>query len=205
MRLSAVLVGGRLGSLAVPERWRVPLPPLDSPDWEALEQHAVEQNARICRSAAAFLIALTVVWWPFDYLAIQRPPAQQDVFNRWRIATIAIFALMYVALRYAPVARRNPVLASAPFSAGGCVALTYFLMSCAALIIPILGPASFFARLAFLTFMSAGLVVGFFAPHPERWHSPLVGEGLSFLVCVYAASLLIGQAMYIAFCHRFFQ
>ncbi len=217
MRQSAFFVGGWFGNLAVPGRWRMPLPPLDSPDWDALERHNDEQTQRMCATAALFLVGLVLLWWPFDYLAIQRPPEQQRVFNVWRLSTIAIFGSMYLAMRYVPVLRRNPTLGAAPFSTAGCFALTYFLgtfggldkpyffMSCAALIVPILAPGPFFPRLGFLTGLSLGLVGGFFLPHPERFSSPLLGEAISFLICIYSAAFLIGHAMYIAFCNRFFQ
>lgn len=168
------------------------------------------------RTAALAVMVAILVWWPVDLLTLERTDAAQATFTSWRLACLAIFAGLYVALRWVPVAGRFPVTTCAPFSIAATTNMGYwigelggleepfFYMLGATMFFPIVAAVSLPIRGLFMLGISTGLCVGFFGLHPEHMDSPLFEESLSYLATTVIGSTVIGHLGYIGFCHRFF-
>lgn len=216
MRASALLVGVTFFAGA-PDPSGIVLPPLDSPDWDAMERHTARQTRHLVCSTMVVLAVMLGLGWAIDLLVVHRDPLLQATFTRWRLLLLVAIACVYTTVRYWAPGARNPALTCAPFAALGCAGLghfvsqlgglerPYFYMMSGVLIIPAVAHVHLPARVVFLLMQAASMIAGFFWSRPLPTEGPLLAETLITFASLLSGSALLGHAMYAGVCHRFFQ
>jgi signal transduction histidine kinase len=191
--------------------------PTAPPDDEAaFDRYAAELTAQYGLLASAFMIAVTLLWWPVDAL-VGPDTRYREVFDFLRARALVIFVAALVtfllsrrastaALSVAPVFYAAMV-ACIGYSLGllGEPGLAWLADAAVALIPPALIPLRPGRRAVTLLVISALLPAAFFLPFPENLHVPLARGQASFFFFAYLLAMLIGEVLHRVLRSHFFQ
>jgi signal transduction histidine kinase len=185
-------------------------------DDAAFDRYAAGLTAHYGVLAAAFMILVTLSWWPVDYL-IQPDPRYLETFAFLRARALFVFAAVLAAFLGSARARRAAlwvapalyavVVALIGYALGrlGGPDLVWLADATLILVPPALIPLRPARRALALLLFGALLSAAFFLPFPENGRSPLARGQLSFVVFACSFAMVIGEVLLRVLRRAFFQ